>query len=420
MSVGLGFLNQLLIDQPTFSFLDEFGLRMDDFSETEVVLVKAIIDYLMTYGEFPSKTVIEAENDFTFPEFPEGSLQYWVDGIIRRTSNKILLTASKTIETNIINGKDGAAFTALHDAYSTVSLRKRGRIVVPLSELAESVLNEHDEQQHSDEMLGVPFGFPYIDAVSGGAQPGDLVAIVAKTSVGKTYTLLKMANSAYAQGRTPMVVSTEMSPIQYARRIIALMSHIPVNRVRLGELSTHLGRRRLQSQIQELANSDKPYYIMRSTLSTSMDDVVLQIREKKPDCVYVDGAYLLKGKGAKSRFEQVSSGVETLKLLAQEVNKPIIATYQIGNKKGSVSLENVYQSDVIVQVASIVFGMRNDTENDDEDETGRVISGRSYKILDILKGREGEKGRIRILFDMMQMLVEEVEVLRGMGDVRTE
>ena len=150
MSVGLGFLNQLLIDQPTFSFLDEFGLRMDDFSETEVVLVKAIIDYLMTYGEFPSKTVIEAENDFTFPEFPEGSLQYWVDGIIRRTSNKILLTASKTIETNIINGKDEAAFTALHDAYSTVSLRKRGRIVVPLSELAESVLNEHDEQQRVD------------------------------------------------------------------------------------------------------------------------------------------------------------------------------------------------------------------------------------------------------------------------------
>ena len=134
----------------------------------------------------------------------------------------------------------------------------------------------------------------------------------------------------------------------------------------------------------------------------------------------MDGAYLLKGKGAKSRFEQVSSGVETLKLLAQEVNKPIIATYQIGNKKGSVSLENVYQSDVIVQVASIVFGMRNDTENNDEDENERVISGRSYKILDILKGREGEKGRIRILFDMMQMLVEEVEVLRGMGDVRTE
>jgi len=417
MSVGLGFIKQLLEDKPSFAFMEEFGLRKDDFSDKEYQLLSSINKHLISYGSFPSISIVEAENDFTFPPFPTAPLQYWVDGIIKRTTSSMLLDAAKGMENKILLGKEDEAFKILHQTYSKVSERKYGKLVVSITDLAQDVLNEHDIYQRSDRMVGVPFGFPYLDEVSGGAHKGDLIAIVAKTNVGKTYTLLHMANTAHENGYVPMVISTEMLPIQYARRVLALRSHVPSDRIRFGMLSTHLGRRRLQENIQQLMESPTPFYIMKSSLSTGMDDVLLQIREKKPDCIYVDGAYLLKAGEKQTRFEQVSSGVETLKLLAQEIGRPIIATYQIGNKKGSTGLDTVYQSDIIVQIASIVISLENDDESSGY-SADLPISGarRSFKIMKLLKGREGEQGKLRILFDMFRMNITEYEVLEGITD----
>jgi len=418
MSVGLGFIRQLLEDKPTFSYMEEFGLRKSDFTDKESTLLETVDSHLIRYGAFPSIAIVEAENDYTFPPLPSAPLKYWVDGLIKRTTSKLLVGAAKDIENKIVLGREDEAFRILHETYSEVSKRKYGKLVVSINDLAQDVLDEHDIRQRSATMAGIPFGFPFLDAVSGGAQKGDLVAIVAKTNVGKTYTLLKMANTAHENGYVPMVVSTEMLPIQYARRILAIRSNLPPERIRLGLLGTHIGRKKLQENIQELIESPTPYYIMKSSLSTKMEDVILQIREKRPDCIYVDGAYLLKIGGAnnkQTRFEQVSGGVETLKLLAQEVGRPIIATYQIGNKKSSTGLDTVYQSDIIVQIASIVISLENDDTERGEFSPDIPIMGakRSFKIMKLLKGREGERGTLRILFDMFKTEIREYEILDG-------
>ena len=83
--------------------------------------------------------------------------------------------------------------------------------VIDIRAAQSQVIEKHNAIQSCSERLpGVTFGFPYIDEVSGGAQPGDAITIVGQTSVGKTFLALKVALSAYYSGKDVLIVSTEM------------------------------------------------------------------------------------------------------------------------------------------------------------------------------------------------------------------
>jgi hypothetical protein len=99
-----------------------------------------------------------------------------------------------------------------------------------------------------------------------------------------------------------------------------------------------------------------------------------------------------------------------MKMLATQFNIPAIATYQF-NRRGAGDIGNIGYSDAIGQLASIVCSIDDEEQEKGHEDT--VWSARSYKLLTLLKGREGEKGVIRMLYDMHRMLVEQESVLKG-------
>jgi len=124
--------------------------------------------------------------------------------------------------------------------------------------------------------------------------------------------------------------------------------------------------------------------------------------------VYVDGAYLLRSKNNYgARWERIAYTAEYLKMLAKEFGIPIIATYQF-NRKGSGDVGNIGGSDVVGQLAGIAMGITNETDDQDD-----VWSAVSYKHLELVKGREGESGKIRVLYDMEKMKITQDSVLKG-------
>jgi len=178
--------------------------------------------------------------------------------------------------------------------------------------------------------------------------------------------------------------------------------------IRLGRLS-FWGRERLVSDVGRLQDlGGQPFYLMQGSLKTTVEDLVLKVRELRPSALYVDGAYLLRTRSKNaSHWERIAETAEYLKMMATEFSIPTLATYQF-NRRGPGSLGNIAHSDVVGQLASIVIGI-----DEEDEEDARTFSSRQYKILELLKGREGERGTIRMVYDMNRMQISQESVIRG-------
>ena len=135
----------------------------------------------------------------------------------------------------------------------------------------------------------------------------------------------------------------------------------------------------------------------------------MRVQELRPTVVYVDGAYLMQTKDrTKAKWENVTAIAEYQKMIAKDFNIPVIASWQF-NRKGPGSLGNISYSDAIGQLASIVCGITDEKGAEKINRWQR----RSYKILNLLKGREGEKGVMKVLYDMGRMVIEQHSVVSG-------
>ena len=421
MSAGLGLLHKLITEQVSPVALLEKGIDQAFFVKDEARAFAFIRSHLASYGEMPSLRTVESELDLTFPKFPDEHLDYWITKVKRRHQTTLLIKATQDIQDALKdNDVDGAGEIARQVSAALQLTGTAREELFHLSALADRVVERHDRQQRSTVMSGIPFGIPYLDSISDGAQPGDTVAIVGRPGVGKSYLLLQMALDAWRAGYTPLFVSMEMPPVQCARRILALLSGVNVTRIRVGRLG-FFGRKKLVTDISELKQmQDGPrFLLLGGSLTSTVEDLILRIRDLRPDIVFVDGAYLLRTNSKTgAKWERVAETAELLKIMAHEFQLPIVESYQF-NRRGPGSLANIGMSDVIGQLASIVLGIEDElTEEEKQDrKANRQVIRRTdpnqHKVLEILKGREGEQGKLRILYNIQKMIIRQVSVIVG-------
>jgi len=409
MSVGLGFLRKLIIDAIPVSKLSDYGVRKEDFEKDEITVLEVVSDLFRSYGKMPELATVERLSGVKL-DFPDEPIDFWADGVRERALSRMVVGATEEVMDRLKEGDLGEVRTILQDLVLSFDSRNPEESVVEFGDAAKDVLEFHDDRQSAGRMFGIPFGFPYLDELSDGAQPGDTIAVVGRPSEGKSYVLLKMALEAHRSGKVPLVVTMEMSVLQCARRVLAMRTGVPASMIRLGRLGA-FARKKIVADISELDRKyDNSFYFFRGSLKSTVDDLVLRVQELKPDVLYVDGAYMLRVRSAagKARWERIAEAAETLKMIASDFNIPVIATYQF-NRKGPGSLAHIGGADVISQLASIVISIETEGESTD---TGLISwPARQYKIFELLKGREGERGKIRVCFDMQRMKLEQDSVI---------
>jgi len=412
MTIGLGLIKKLLDTKELLTDLKDKGVDDDSFVGEELKVYKFLKRHLAEYGVYPKEETIDAEVNVSLPELTDEPIEYWIDRVERRRMSRLITEAAEQMMEACSEGDVDVARGKLRDCFLELEARSPTHRVDDLVRKAQLVLIKHDRLRNSGEMDGVPFGLDYLDQVSNGAQPGDTIAIVGRPGMGKSYFEFAMANYAYDAGKCPLVVTLEMPALQCARRIMALRTRVPTDLIRKGRLG-HWGRMRLEEGVGNLmGNTDRPFWLLEGELKSTIEDLVLTVRELKPDALYVDGAYLLRSKeNISARWERVSQTAEFLKMIATEFSIPAIATYQF-NRRGAGKLENIAYTDAVGQLASIVISLDEDLTEERERESG-VWKARTFKILELLKGREGERGKIQVLYDMSRMLIEQTEVLSG-------
>lgn len=408
MTVGLGLLCCMTENALSFSYLDDQGIDRSAFIGDELRAYDAMRKHAERHGVLPKLETIAVEAKVTFPTFPSEPIGFWIERIESRRFAGFVLQASRDMEKAVASGDMVAARELTEQLYLKLGAQHGGGRVFDYKTLAPTLLEDHDKlQRRAGGLSGIPFGIPYLDEISGGAQPSDTVALVGRPSTGKSYFLGKMSLNCHSMGDVPLVVSLEMPAKQWARRILAMRAKVTATMLRLGRLS-YWAREKVVGDIGSvLQEGGIPFYIMEGTLASSIEDVALRVRELRPSALYVDGAYLLRLKGKPlPRWERVTETAEWLKMIANEFKIPVIGTYQY-NRRGP-GLSNIAQSDAIAQLASIVIGL----DDDDERMTER-LGALQYKTLELLKGREGERGLIRVTYDMQRMVIQQDAVLKG-------
>ena len=213
-----------------------------------------------------------------------------------------------------------------------VTDKRGGEDYARLSEILEETLNEIEVASgRTDEMIGVPTGFIELDELTHGLHPGQMIVIAARPAVGKSTIGLDIARAAAIRHKMATAIfSLEMSRTEITMRVLSAEAQIQLQDLRKGTLRDEGWQKlaRIMGQI-----SESPLFIDDSP-NMSLMEIRAKCRRLKQQhnlkLVIIDYLQLMSsGKKVESRQQEVSEFSRALKLLAKELEVPVIAISQL-------------------------------------------------------------------------------------------
>jgi replicative DNA helicase len=202
----------------------------------------------------------------------------------------------------------------------------------PLSEIMPAALEEIEAiGAHGGGISGVPTGFADLDSLTNGLHPGQMIVVAARPAVGKSALALDFARSATIRHGLPTVVfSLEMGRNEITMRLLSAEARVPLSTMRTGQMNDD-DWARLARRMSEVA--DAPLYIDDSP-NMSMMEIRAKCRRLKQrndlKFVIIDYLQLMSSpKRVENRQQEVSEMSRSLKLLAKELEVPVIALSQL-------------------------------------------------------------------------------------------
>jgi len=274
-------------------------------------------------------------------------------------------------------------------------------IKVLLPQVADRI-DQLFQRDNPSDVTGVPTGFADLDSMTSGLQPGDLVIVAGRPSMGKTAFSLNMAeNVALDTGLPVAVFSMEMAATQLAMRMIGSVGRLDQHRMRTGRLEDE-DWVRLTTALGRL--NDAPIFIDEGAGLTSFD-LRARARRLHRQCgklglIVVDYLQLMSApanRQGENRATEISEISRSLKSLAKELDVPVIALSQLNRSveqrpdKRPV-MSDLRESGAIEQDADVIlFIYRDEVYNPDSPDKGTA------EII-IAKQRNGPIGRVRLTF----------------------
>ena len=251
--------------------------------------------------------------------------------------------------------------------------------------------------QNKGKVIGLPTGFKELDEKTSGLHPSDLIIVAARPGMGKTAFALNIAQqSAVKAGASVMIFSLEMSQEQLGQRLIAMQARVESEKLKKGTLDLK-DWDRINYALNELNNTK---IVIDDTPGVSIMEMRNKCRRLKAeqglDLIVVDYLQLMTFDGrADSRQQEISALSRHLKLLAREMNCPVIVLSQLSRapemrQDKRPMLSDLRESGSIDQDADIVmFLYRDDYYNEDTEKPGVCE-------INLAKHRSGPTDRIEL------------------------
>lgn len=283
---------------------------------------------------------------------------------------------------NIMQGKNQKGFSVIKDV------------------LIESFAEIEKLYNQKEPITGVPTGFADLDYKTAGLHNSDLILIAARPAMGKSAFALNIASHAAINNKVPVVIfNLEMSKSQLVNRMLCSEAMVDSNKIRTGKIEED-DWTKLATALGPL--SEAPIYI-DDTAGITVAEIRAKCRklklEKNIGLVVIDYLQLIQGSGKRnsSREQEISEISRSLKILAKELDIPVIALSQLSRaaeqrQDHRPMLSDLRESGAIEQDADIVMFLYRDDYYNENSEKKNIAE------VTLAKHRGGSTGTVELLW----------------------
>ncbi len=411
-------IGSMLTDKDAVSAAIEVLKENDFYREDNKAIYSAIINL---YSKSEPIDIITLKSELTSMGKLEavGGLEYLAElpGIVPTTANVekyIKIVEEKSALRNLIktgNEIISLGYDPMQDVEDIIDSAEKKIFDVMQSRnksgytsikdiLVESFTQLEELYNQKKHITGVPTGFADLDYKTAGLHNSDLILVAARPAMGKSAFALNIASYAAVKANVPVVVfSLEMSKEQMGNRILCSEAMVDSNKLRTGNMEDE-DWTKLAATSGIL--SEAPIYI-DDTPGISIMEIRAKCRklklEKNIGLVVVDYLQLIAGsnKRAGSREQEISEISRSLKILAKEINVPVIALSQLSRAPEQrpdhrPMLSDLHESGAIEQDADIVMFLYRDDYYNPESEKKNIAE------IIIAKHRSGSVGTTELLW----------------------
>lgn len=307
-----------------------------------------------------------------------------------------------------VSDPDGVVDWATSEITAIADRVSRPEDIAPLSDVVRATLDDLERRQQArqaGECIGIPTGLRRLDALTGGWRGGQLVVLAGRPGTGKSATMLHFARAAAASGVPVCIFSLEMPAGQLAGRMLVGGSGVDSQAFRVGSVDT-TGWSQLEQAGAEL--SAIPVYLNdrpNITIGAIRSQCKAMHRRGRCGMVIIDYLQLLDTSTRNpnsTREREIAAASRSAKLLAKELDVPVILLSQLSRKVEERAdktplLSDLRESGAIEQDADMVLFLDRPAmygaQTIDTNRYG-LISSDGVGIMHVTKNREGATGRI--------------------------
>ena len=332
------------------------------------------------------------------------NLDAYIEILLDKQVLRSLLEISGDIMTEAReSGADGKAL--LESAEQRIYDLNHGRSTKGLTSISETIIDAYDQINKlagpdREKYLGIKTGYSAVDRKIGGLNKSDLILIAARPGMGKTSFALNIAVNVALKKRKVAVFSLEMSSEQITSRILSCEALVESNRLRSGNLESEDWVKLVQTA-QILSGAQ---IFIDDTAGITISEMKAKLRRLRDvDLVIIDYLQLMSsGRRTDNRVQEVSEMTRNLKLMAKELNVPVVVLSQLSRATESRTghrpmLSDLRESGSIEQDADIVMFLYRESYY--QLQEGAPAPEQDTVECIVSKNRHGETGTAVLLWD---------------------
>lgn len=361
------------------------GLKIGDVKGEHAPVFSYIIKYWTDpkfKGTIPTPALVESKFPlYTFKKVKE-SMPAICEEIRQRTLYNTLRDSVASIGKAMKENQMEEVVRLLGtESQKAILASSRNLESVNLSQNTEYRKSRYEMRKKGIGVNGVPTGFDWLDKHTLGWHPSDLSLMIAKRGVGKSWFCLKVASAAQQSGKTPLLISPEMSVESTQNRYDALNAKIPYEAFQRGTLNSDQEK----SYFQWLEKSKKlpPIHIPEFSFDKGITAASIHAKARSLGCDFIvfDGIYMMTDEQGSSRWEKHYNICIESKMMLRAEGWPMVITNQLNKDEDpqDATLDNSAFGDSYGMFCSVGMKM---VQGSDERESGEMM-------MYLLKMREG-------------------------------
>lgn len=399
---SIGIISEILQDGSAF-YTNVYGIIYD--AMLELHKEGRVIDSITVQDKLKEKQVPSVLEDDAFLKdlilstVTSANIKHYAEIVAEKATLRDLIKVTEEITNSCYQNKESVSELLEETEKKVFKIVQRRNIgdITPIDQVVmESLALIEKAAKTTGDVTGLASGFIDLDKRTAGFQPGNLVLIAARPAMGKTSFVLSLAKNVIINQNKPVVMfSLEMSKTELVNRLLSMDSRVDSQKFKTGQLNDA----DWESLIESSGNIAKSKLILDDS-STTIGEIRSKCRKLKLErdiqLIIIDYLQLMNGSGkTDSRQQEISEISRALKLLAKELQIPVIALSQLSRQVEARTdhrpmLSDLRESGAIEQDADTVLFIYRDEVYHPDTEKKNVAE------IIIAKQRSGPIGTVEL------------------------